>query len=413
MNKKNFRMALLATTAVCMTLSFNACEEPVTPPVEPVAEETELIGELTENRTLGAGENKTYQLTGGYHVKPGVVLTIKPGVTIVAKDDDIVDYILIEQGAKIDAQGTYDNPIVMTSEKKSAGAWGGLHICGKAPINVTGGTSKSEIGDALYGGTDAADNSGVLKYIRVEYAGYAFSEEKEGNGYTFYGVGNGTTVDYLQAYQGSDDGFECFGGTVNVKHLVSTSNSDDSFDWTEGWCGKGQFLVAYQEAMATLGYDCDALIEADNNSKDALAAPISHPLLANLTMVGNNSVDEKRGIRLRAGTHASLYNVLVKGKAKSLTTQTPETESSLMDGTSVLDYVYLEHTVVSEDAGYSEAAFLASGNNKVNQDIALSDGFKGVVDGGKNLAEVDAFFTDAPYKGAVSPAVDWTAGWTR
>lgn len=265
----------------------------------------------------------------------------------------------------------------------------------------------------MYGGNDMADNSGVLKYIRIEYAGYAFSEEKEGNGFTFYGVGNGTKAEYLQAYQGSDDGFEWFGGTVNVKHLVSTSNSDDSFDWTEGWCGKGQFMVAYQAEKSTLGYDCDALIEADNNGKNFTATPVSHPVLANLTLVGNNSADEKRGIRLRAGTQASLYNVLVKGKAKSLTTQTPETESSLMNGTSILEYVYLEHTVVSEDGGYSEESFLSNSNNKVNQNIVFADKFKGIIDGGKNMNEVDPFFSNASFKGAVSPTADWTNGWTR
>ncbi|HBG53269.1 MAG TPA: hypothetical protein DDW70_03525, partial [Rikenellaceae bacterium] len=168
-------------------------------------------------------------------VKPGVTFTIEPGVIIVAKDDDVVDYILVEQGGKIDARGTAANPVVMTSERKEAGAWGGVHICGLAPINVTGTTSKSEIGDALYGGSNVADNSGTLSYIRVEYTGYAFSEEKEANGFTFYGVGNGTVVDHLQSYKGSDDGFEWFGGTVNVKYLVATDNGDDSFDWTEGW----------------------------------------------------------------------------------------------------------------------------------------------------------------------------------
>lgn len=413
MNKKNVnvKVAMITLLATSMTLGFNACNEDKKP-VDPKPENTELIGELKENRTLEKG--KTYNLTGGYHVKSGAVLTIEEGVTIVAKNDDIVDYILIEQGAKINAQGTATNPIIMTSEKKSAGAWGGLHVCGKAPINVTSGVSKSEIGDAIYGGTDVADNSGIMRYIRIEYAGYAFSEEKEGNGFTFYGVGNGTIAEYLQAYQGSDDGFEWFGGTLNVKYLVSTSNSDDSFDWTEGWCGKGQFLVAYQEDMSTLGYDCDALIEADNNSKDATATPISHPVLANITLVGNNSADGKRGIRLRAGTHVSLYNVLVKGKPKSLTTQTPETESSLVNGTSILDYVYLEKTVVSEDNGYSEELFLASGNNQINQNIVFTNHYKGTIEGGKNMTEVDPFFSNAPYKGAVvSSTTDWTTGWVR
>lgn len=125
---------------------------------------------------------------------------------------------------------------ILPLPNKGPGAWGGIHICGRAPINVTGAQSKSEIGDALYGGNDPADNSGVLSYIRLEYTGYAFSEEKEANGFTFYGVGNGTVVDHLQSYKGSDDGLEWFGGTVNVKYLVATDNSDDSFDWTAGWC---------------------------------------------------------------------------------------------------------------------------------------------------------------------------------
>lgn len=105
----------------------------------------------------------------------GATLTIPEGVTIVAEaDDDKVDYILIQQGAKIVAEGTAENPIVMTATKKEAGAWGGIHICGKAHSNVEGGTGKSEIGDATYGGNDDADNSGVLKYLRIEYSGYAF-----------------------------------------------------------------------------------------------------------------------------------------------------------------------------------------------------------------------------------------------
>ncbi|MDD4848253.1 MAG: hypothetical protein PHR53_05775, partial [Bacteroidales bacterium] len=179
------------------------------------------------------------------------------------------------------------------------------------------------------------------------------------------------------------------------------------------WSGKGQFMVAYQAPQSILGYDCDALIEADNNSKDAMADPISHPVLANLTLIGNNSEIEKRGIRLRAGTHVSLYNVLVKGKAKSLTTQTPETESSLVDGTSILDYVYLENTVVSEDGGYSETLFLENGNNNIHQNITLSDIFKGTIAGGKNMNELDSFFSNAAYKGAVATSDDWTQGWVR
>ncbi len=297
-----------------------------------------LQGELTANKTLL--KNKVYALSGEYIVKTGATLTIEEGVKIVAMtDDESVDYILVQQGAKIEAVGTKENPIIMTSDKKESGAWGGLHICGKAHTNAEGGTGKSEIGDAAYGGSADNDNSGMLKYIRLENTGYALDSEHEANGISFYGVGNGTTVEYVQAYNGSDDGFEFFGGSVDVKHMVVTNCSDDSFDWTEGWNGRGQFLVAYQEAKETLGFDCDCLMECDNNGKNFAATPVACPTLANLTLIGNGG--EKQGVRLRAGTQVKMYNALISGKGKCLTTETTETEKALVDGTSVLNYVTL------------------------------------------------------------------------
>ena len=297
-----------------------------------------LKGELTANKTLL--KDKVYALSGDYIVKTGATLTIQEGVKIVAKTgDESVDYILVQQGAKIEAVGTKENPIIMTSDKKESGAWGGLHICGKAHTNAEGGTGKSEIGDAAYGGSADNDNSGTLKYIRLENTGYALDSEHEANGISFYGVGNGTTVEYVQAYNGSDDGFEFFGGSVDVKHMVVTNCSDDSFDWTEGWSGRGQFLVAYQEAKETLGFDCDCLMECDNNGKNFAATPVACPTLANLTLIGNGG--EKQGVRLRAGTQVKMYNALISGKGKCLTTETTETEKALVDGTSVLNYVTL------------------------------------------------------------------------
>lgn len=297
-----------------------------------------LQGELTANKTLL--KDKVYALSGEYIVKTGATLTIQEGVKIVAKtDDESVDYILVQQGAKIEAVGTKENPIIMTSDKKESGAWGGLHICGKAHTNAENGEGTSEIGNAAYGGSADNDNSGTLKYIRLENTGYALDSEHEANGISFYGVGNGTTVEYVQAYNGSDDGFEFFGGSVDVKHMVVTNCSDDSFDWTEGWNGRGQFLVAYQEAKETLGFDCDCLMECDNNGKNFAATPVACPTLANLTLIGNGG--EKQGVRLRAGTQVKMYNALISGKGKCLTTETTETEKALVDGTSVLNYVTL------------------------------------------------------------------------
>lgn len=297
-----------------------------------------LQGELTANKTLL--KEKVYALSGEYIVKTGATLTIEEGVKIVAMtDDESVDYILVQQGAKIEAVGTKENPIIMTSDKKESGAWGGLHICGKAHTNAENGEGTSEIGNAAYGGSADNDNSGTLKYIRLENTGYALDSEHEANGISFYGVGNGTTVEYVQAYNGSDDGFEFFGGSVDVKHMVVTNCSDDSFDWTEGWNGRGQFLVAYQEAKETLGFDCDCLMESDNNGKNFAATPVACPTLANLTLIGNGG--EKQGVRLRAGTQVKMYNALISGKGKCLTTETTETEKALVDGTSVLNYVTL------------------------------------------------------------------------
>lgn len=347
--------------AASMTL-FTACTDNNEPGNGDGGEDNkyELTKDIESDTELEAG--KTYTLSGGIHVKNGATLKIPAGVTIIAKHDDVVDYILIEQGAKIDAQGTASNPIVMTSEKKEPGAWGGIHICGYAHTNAEGGTGSSEIGGAPYGGNNDADNSGTLRYVRVEYTGFAFDEEHEANGITFYGVGNGTTVEYCQAYKGSDDGFEFFGGSVNVSNLVSVSCSDDSFDWTEGWNGTATNLVAYQEAEETLGYDCDCLIEADNNENNYAATPVAHPVLKNLILVGNNSAAGNRGIRLRRGTQVEIDGAKVCGKKNAVTLESEETENALLAGTSKLANMTVDSELRSEKNIYTNDNFVSAGN---------------------------------------------------
>ena len=405
--KKNWKfatMALIAGVSLFAT-SCSSDEDPVNNPGDGGEDTYVLDSDITENVTLETG--KTYTLNGGVHVKSGATLTIQPGVTIVAQHDETVDYILIEQGAKIDAQGTAAQPIVMTSEKKEAGAWGGLHICGYAHTN--NGSGKSEIGNAPYGGNNDADNSGTLKYIRLEYTGYAFDEEHEANGVSFYGVGNGTTVEHLQAYQGSDDGFEFFGGSVNVKYMVVTSCSDDSFDWTEGWNGKAQFLVAYQEGESSLGYACDCLMECDNNGTNNAATPVAHPTIANATLIGNGG--EAQGVRVRAGTQVELYNTIITGKGKPLTVETNETENALKDGTSKLEYVAISGELSSKQGIYTNVDFAQATGNLTNQEFSWTGKYVGTLDGGKDLS-ADSFFTKTDYKGAVKSGDDWTSGWT-
>ena len=404
---KQLNMRFKTEFKICMVLCgmlvlATSCEKSSNDPNN--EDDNLLSGELTENKTLQRGQ--TYYLNGGYHVKAGATLYIEPGVTVIAKDDNIVDYILVEQGAKIDAQGTANEPIVLTSERKEHGAWGGVHICGYAPINVKGTVSKSEIGDALYGGDNANDNSGVLRYIRLEYAGYSFSEEKEANGFTFYGVGNGTVAEYLEAYKGSDDGFEWFGGTLNCKYLVSYDNTDDSFDWTEGWSGKGQFWVAVQKSA-----ECDCLLECDNNSKDFAAAPIANPMLSNLTLNGNDSDVNKRGIRLRAGTFARIYNSVITGKSNCVTTETAETENSLVNGASSLKYLFFSTGISCKEGIYSPELFMAADNhNSLVEDIKLTSDYIGIYNGAEDLS-ADSFFTNVNYSGAVKEGNDWTKGW--
>ena len=330
---------------------------------------TTLQGTITSDVTLEAGN--TYYLSGEYIVEDGATLNIEEGVTIISIYDDIVDYILIKQGGKINAQGTASQPIVMTSELEEPGAWGGIHICGKAATNAEGGQGNSEIGGATYGGDDDDDNSGVLSYVRVEYTGYAFDEEHEANGITFYGVGSGTTVNHCEAYMGNDDGFEWFGGSVNVSYMVVVSCADDSFDWTEGWSGTGSYMVAFQESESTLGYDCDCLIEADNNENDYQATPVSHPILSNLILVGNNSEANTRGIRLRRGTEAEITDAQVCGKSKCVTLESEETENALVDGTSILKGIEATTELVSENGIYTNDDFEADGN-ETDADLSYS-----------------------------------------
>ena len=347
-------MGLIAGMCAITLTSCSTNDDPEIPEPEPSV----LQGSITSDLTLKSGNS--YTLNGELLVKDGATLNIEPGVRIVAQYDDRVDYILVEQGAKINAEGTASAPIVMTSSKEEPGAWGGIHICGRAHTNAEGGKGSSEIGGAVYGGDNDADNSGVLKYVRVEYTGYAFDEEHEANGMTFYGVGNGTIVENCEAYHGSDDGFEFFGGSVNVKNMVVVNCSDDSFDWTEGWNGKGENMVAFQEVESKLGYDCDCLIEADNNENNYAATPVSHPVLRNLILVGNGG--SKQGIRLRRGTEVEIASAKVCGKAKTIAVESIETENSLLNGTSILKSVSISGILDSKEDIYTNDLFVGAGN---------------------------------------------------
>ncbi len=270
-----------------------------------------LSGTYTQDLILDA--NETYKINGSLIMATGTTLEIPAGMTIEALASGADVYIAISQGAKIIANGTASNPIVFTSDASSpeAGDWGGLILLGKAPINsVTGSsTSTSEIASLPFGGTNANDDSGILRYVRVEYSGGSADGQSENNGISFYGVGNGTVAEYIQVYEGKDDGVEFFGGTVNVSYLSVVNAQDDSIDWTEGYTG------TITNAYVKHGESHDKGIEADGYNTDFSNAGgyFSKPTVNNLTIVGLGASTGNEAIRLRAGTQGIFNNVHITG----------------------------------------------------------------------------------------------------
>ena len=267
-------------------------------------------GEVTLN------PNTVYSLTGKIQVNDGASLIIPAGTTIKGVGGTSA-YIAVAQGGKIFVNGTSTNPVIMTSASTNpeAGNWGGVVICGKAPINrVTGGTStaQSEVADLVYGGTISNDNSGSIRYLRIEYAGAAYNTEKEFNGMSLFGVGSGTTIENVECYHGADDGFEFFGGTVNTSNLISIGNEDDQFDWTEGWNGTNtNWYGKLDFGKGNRG------IEADNFELGFTNTPIANPTITNLTLIGPGSTadatifTENDGLKLRRGTKGIFTNIFL------------------------------------------------------------------------------------------------------
>jgi hypothetical protein len=307
-------LSLAVLSALVLTTSCSNDDEPSNGSGDGtsfVLDRNNLTGEINDGEVIL--ESGTYKLTGKLIVNANAKLTIKAGVKIEATpaeagDFAAVRYIAVAQDGEIDIQGTSSSPVVMTSTTQAPGAWGGLVICGRAPINK-GLTASAEVSDLTYGGTEPADSSGSIRYLRLEYTGFAYNSEKEFNGLSLFGVGSGTTIEYVQAYEGSDDGFEWFGGTVNANNLVVFNShefvGDDLFDWTEGWVGSGQNWYGKRTNNGNRG------IEADNNSNNEGATPISNPTISNLTLIGNGAGGENHAIKLRVGTKGQFDNVVL------------------------------------------------------------------------------------------------------
>ncbi|PWK20817.1 multidrug transporter [Xanthomarina spongicola] len=335
-----------------------------------------LSGTYTQDLILDA--NNTYKVNGSLIMASGTTLEIPAGMTITALASGANVYVAISQGAKIIANGTADKPIVFTSDASapSAGDWGGLILLGKAPINsVTGSsTSTSEIASLPFGGTDEADDSGIIRYVRVEYSGGAADGQSENNGFSFYGVGNATVVEYIQAFEGKDDGIEFFGGTVNASYISVVNAQDDSIDWTEGY--RGTITNAYVKH----GADHDKGIEADGYNTDFSNAAgfFSKPTVTNLTIIGLGSSTGNEAIRLRAGTQGVFNNVLIQGFEEGFDLDgdagdNPTGAGVLSGDLSVTDVTFTDVVLnMKNDTGetFTEVDFISGEGNGTGTDYA-------------------------------------------
>jgi hypothetical protein len=306
-------------------------------------ENTILEGRITTNRTLSA--KYTYKLRGLVYVTNGAILTIEPGTKIVGESGKNGG-LIITRSSKIIADGTVDKPIVFTSEAATPkrGDWAGVVLLGNAPTNanfngvqgigeIDGGVNNSD-GLGLYGtpvsqSQNPADNSGILRYVRIEYAGYAFLPDKEINGLTFGGVGSNTVVDNVQVSYANDDSFEWFGGNVNCTHLISFRTLDDDFDTDNGYAGKVQFGISLRDsAVADISYS--EAFESDNDANGSAvqtspALPQTKAVFSNMTIAGpkvtpTNSINSyfTWGAQIRRNSTISIFNSIIMGYPNGL-----------------------------------------------------------------------------------------------
>ncbi len=405
-----------------------------------------VSGDITSNTTWTS--NNFYILNGFVYVTNNAVLTIEPG-TIIKGDKASKGSLIVSRGSQLIADGTLSQPIVFTSNEpagsRTYGDWGGIVLCGKAPINDPAGEKVIEGGvDAvkgLYGGTDPADNSGILRYVRIEFPGIAFMPNNEINGLTCGGVGSSTIIDYVMVSYSGDDSYECFGGTVNMKHIIAYRGLDDDFDTDFGFSGKAQFVIAYRDSNVADISGSNGF-ESDNDATGTTNNPITHPIYSNVTIIGPmidastmiNS-NYKRGAHLRRSAKTSIYNSVITGYPYGL----------LIDGTNCETNATLNELMFRSNilAGCTNPLNIAAGstwdistwynqsgtNNSIlpnTTDIMLNNQFNYTMPdlmpqiGSPLLSGADftysdlsnAFFDNVTYRGAIGSS-DWTTDWTN
>jgi len=426
-------VAAAATQSPVYTASTGAILDPVNVPGldKPVRV---IRGSFTSDVTLT--NNFYWVLRGAVFIESGATLTIDAGTRIVGEYATL-GTLVIARGGRIYANGTASEPVVFTSDQpvgqRFRADWGGLIINGRAPNDLPGGVGLGEGDTGEYGGDDPNDNSGSLTYVRVEYAGIEFSPDNELNGIAFQSIGKGTRVDYIQVKFNKDDGVEFFGGTVDIKHLLLTSNGDDNMDWTFGWVGRAQYVIIQQR-----GDDADNGFEGDNNANSQDLLPRSSPTIYNVTLIGDPDTNEggesDDGMELRAGTAGTIRNFIVMGW-KEYGLDISETATITQAQIGALNFgngIFFNNAVLPGRANLDSdsAKIPAIANNPTilfDQDPGLIDPYNHLepnfrpastaslaMTAAAALPPNDGFFDMALYIGALSadPAQDWTqTGW--
>lgn len=345
-------------------------------PTKPIVD---FAGEVAADKTLSNANR--YLMKGLVTVKAGATLTIEKG-TFVMGDNATKAILLVEAGAKIMAEGTADEPIVFTSQAaegvRRAGDWGGIIVLGKGPVNFPGGVGNIEgilktASGTTYGGganPDPNDDSGVLRYIRIEYAGVVLSPDNEVNGLTFGAVGRGTKVDHIMVRHALDDCFEFFGGTVDAHHLICQYNQDDGFDFDNGYQGRLQFLVLQQDPKHP-GEDNG--FESDNDAAGSANLPQTNPTVFNVTLCGKDADPDgpQFGLLIRRNSLGSYNNMIVGGFESNLDVRQNFSPNLTIKGTW---FWGAKGSSVVENIAYPETGDTAP--NKANDDFSEIDWFK-------------------------------------
>ena len=427
----------LSVIILIMTAAIFSCGKDETPAPPP---STDLIGTITKDTILTS--DKVWVLNGYVYIANNATITIQAGTKIIS---DITNKgaLCIERGSKINAVGTNTNPIVFTSGKaagsKAPGDWGGVVILGKAKTNRSS-TPVIEGGiDRPYGGTDDLDNSGIMSYVRIEYAGIAAFPNSEINSLTLGGVGSGTKIEYIQTSYSNDDAYEFFGGKVSPKYLVAAYTADDDYDFDFGYTGKIQFAVSIRNPAFVDAGDAGNGIESDNDNPPTTAAPFTRPVLSNLTLVGSNgaagqAANHNFANRWRRNSRFVIRNSILMGYPKAgFSLEQDGTAQGYKDGLAIFSD-NLVHAILDPYKSNSTVITAAEMKAKAESegcitftnaaDILLEDPFNltapnfapktgsPALTGANFGGDLDAFFTTTTYRGAVG-TTNWLSGWTR